>query len=109
MKSVIFLLIAIISEVIATCALKESASFTRPVPSLIVIIGYGVAFYLFTISLKQIPLGIAYAIWSGLGTVGTILVANYLWDEKLQLAQLAGVILIIIGSVMVNLFKQPSL
>nr|WP_228503488.1 multidrug efflux SMR transporter [Laceyella sediminis] len=108
MKSVLLLLIAIISEVIATCALKESAGFTRLLPSLIVIIGYGIAFYLFTISLEQIPLGIAYAVWSGLGTVGTILVANLLWDEKLQLAQMAGIVLIIVGSVMVNLFNQPS-
>ncbi|TCW41510.1 small multidrug resistance pump [Laceyella sacchari] len=108
MKSVLLLLIAIISEVIATCALKESAGFTRLLPTLIVIIGYGIAFYLFTISLEQIPLGIAYAVWSGLGTAGTILVANLLWNEKLQLVQMAGIVLIIVGSVMVNLFNQPS-
>jgi multidrug transporter EmrE-like cation transporter len=103
MKPFILLIAAILCEIIATTALKESNGFRRLLPTLIVVIGYVAASYLFTISLRHIPLGVAYAVWSGLGTVGMILIGYYIWDEKIQPHQLAGIILILIGSVIINL------
>jgi len=103
MKPYLCLIIAIICEVIGTIAIKESEGFSRLIPSIVVLVGYGVAFYLFAYSVKHIPLGIAYAIWSGLGTVATILFGIYLWNEKLQLDQVAGIILILAGSLILNL------
>jgi small multidrug resistance pump len=106
MKPYILLIIAIFCEVIATTALKESDGFRRLLPSLIVVIGYAVACYLFTISLHHIPLGVAYAVFTGLGTVGTILIGFCLWNEKLEWQQLAGILLILIGSVIINLSSE---
>ncbi len=69
MKNWIFLAIAIVGEVVATSAPKSSEGFTRPLPSVVVLVGYGVAFYCLSLALKTIPVGIAYAIWAGLGIV----------------------------------------
>jgi len=73
MKTALILFFAILSEVIATIALKLSDGFTRIVPSVIVVIGYGASFYLLSISLKVLPIGLAYAIWSGVGIVLTVI------------------------------------
>lgn len=67
MKGWLFLVIAIVGEVIATSALKSSEGFTKLAPSAVVIIGYGIAFYFLSLVLKSIPVGVAYAVWSGLG------------------------------------------
>jgi len=77
LRHFLYLLLAIVSEVIATSSLKASQGFSRLWPSLLVVVGYGAAFYWFSLSLKQIPLGIAYAIWSGLGTVGVVLIGLF--------------------------------
>jgi multidrug transporter EmrE-like cation transporter len=99
----ILLLIAILCEVFATISLKASEGFTRPLPVAAVIGGYGVAFYLFALSLKsQIPLGMAYAIWSGLGTAGAVTAGVLIWHEKVDAWRMAGIALIIIGVVLVS-------
>ncbi|NJN66041.1 MAG: multidrug efflux SMR transporter [Chloroflexaceae bacterium] len=96
------LLLAILCEVVATTSLKASDGFTRPLPVALVIGGYGMAFYLFSLSLKtQIPLGTAYAIWSGLGTAGAITAGLLIWHEKLDAWRVVGLALIIIGVVLV--------
>ena len=74
-----YLAIAIISEVAGTSALKASAQFTRLVPSLIVVVGYGLSFYMLTLVLKTLPLGITYALWSGLGMILNRLSTRQLW------------------------------
>ena len=84
MKIALILFFAILSEVIATTALKLSDGFTRIVPSVIVVIGYCVSFYLLSISLKVIPIGLAYAIWSGVGIVLTVIAGMILWRESLD-------------------------
>lgn len=102
----VYLAIAIIAEVIATSALKASNSFTRIAPSILVLVGYGVAFYFLSLVLKNIPVGVAYAIWSGLGIVLVSIVGMVIFGQKLDLAAIIGMILIITGIVVMNVFSD---
>ncbi|GAB4296961.1 MAG: SMR family transporter [Methylophaga sp.] len=106
MMAYLYLGIAIVAEVIATSALKASESFTQLLPSLIVVVGYGVAFYCLAIVLKSIPVGIAYAIWSGVGIVLITLTGYILFDQKMDLAAILGLTLIIAGVVVINVFSK---
>jgi small multidrug resistance pump len=103
--SYLYLTIAIVAEVVATSALKASEGFTNLIPSLIVAVGYGVAFYFLSLVLKTIPVGIAYAIWSGLGIVLISVIGLVLFQQKLDLAAIIGMILIIAGVLVINLFS----
>ncbi|WP_162064040.1 DMT family transporter [Vibrio taketomensis] len=103
-----YLAIAIVSEVIATAALKPSEGFTNLVPSIIVVVGYAVAFYFLSLVLKSIPIGIAYAIWSGLGVAMISIVGVVLFKQKLDVAAVAGIALIITGVVVINVFSNSS-
>jgi len=98
--------VAIISEVIATSALKASEGFTRLMPSLIVVIGYGVAFYCLSLVLRTLPVGIAYAIWSGVGVALIALVGWLLYGQALDLPAILGLTLIIAGVVVLNFFSK---
>ncbi len=100
--------IAIVAEVIGTSALKASEGFTRWLPSLVVVLGYGVAFYCLSLVLRQIPVGMAYAIWSGLGIVLITLVAFVLYGQKIDTAGLIGMGLIVAGVLVLNLFSKAS-
>ena len=102
------LFLAIVSELVGTAGLKASEGFSRVVPVLVVVVAYGAAFYFLSFSLQQIPLGVAYAIWSGLGTVGAVLVGVMFWQESLGPARLVGIGLIVIGVVVLNLFAGGS-
>jgi small multidrug resistance pump len=104
MHPMVLLGLAIASEVIGTAALKASAGFTRPLPVLVVVVGYGLAVYLLALSLRQLPLGMAYAIWSGVGTVGAALLGVVLWHESLSAPRLLGIGLIVVGVVLLNLW-----
>lgn len=104
----IYLTIAIIAEVIATSALKASEEFTRLTPSIIVALGYSVAFYMLSLCLKDIPVGIAYAVWSGLGIVLVTLIAWFLYGQKLDAPALIGLGLIIAGVATIQLFSNAS-
>jgi len=108
MKSWIFLFAAIIFEVIATASLKSSEGFTKFTPSLIVVLGYGLAFYFLSLTLKSIPIGVAYAVWSGLGIVLISLVAWLFHGQRLDLWGLVGMALIIGGVVVLNLLSKTS-
>ncbi len=101
-----FLILAIISEVIATSALKQSDGFTRLTPSIIVVIGYGIAFYLLALTLRSIPVGVSYAIWSGLGVALITLVGWFQFGEKLDMAALIGIGLIVSGVIVMNVFSK---
>lgn len=101
-----YLTIAIIAEVAATSALKASEEFTRLVPSLIVVIGYGVAFYFMTLVLRVIPVGITYAIWSGLGIVLVTVVGIFLYRQIPDVPALIGMGLIVAGVVVINVFSK---
>lgn len=104
----LFLALAIISEVIGTSALQASQQFTRPLPSAIVIAGYGSAFYFLALTLKVMPLGIVYALWAGLGIVLITGVGWVVFGQKLDLAALAGIGLIIAGVVVIHLFSSST-
>lgn len=108
MKDFLILFLAILSEVIATTSLKFSEGFTRLVPSLIVIVGYGLSFYLLSLSLKVFPIGIAYAIWSGVGIVLTVIAGMLVWGEKLDWARIAGILLILAGILLINIFSNST-
>ncbi len=102
----IFLSVAIAAEVIGTSALKVSENFTRLLPTLIMAAGYGSSFYLLTFALKSIPIGMVYAIWSGAGIALITLIGWMYFDEKPNLAMLAGIGLIIAGIAVINLFSE---
>lgn len=108
MKSWLCLAIAILAEVLATSSLKTSEGFTRRWPSLATIAGYGVAFYFLSLTLKTIPVGIAYAIWSGVGIVLIALIAWLVHGQKLDLAAVAGMGLIMAGVVVINVFSKSA-
>jgi small multidrug resistance pump len=103
-----YLALAIVAEVIGTSALKATAGFTRAVPSAVVVLGYGVAFYFLALSLETIPVGIAYAIWSGLGVVLITLIGWWVYGQKLDAAALAGIGLIVAGVVVLQLASRPA-
>jgi len=104
----LFLGIAIIAEVIATSALKGTEGFSKFWPSVLVVLGYGTAFYLLSLTLKEIPVGVAYAIWSGLGIVLVSAVGMVLYKQKLDLPAIIGLLLIIAGVIVVNVFSKTS-
>ncbi|WP_296931849.1 SMR family transporter [uncultured Marinobacter sp.] len=108
MKSWVFLGIAIVAEVIATTGLKASDGFTRLWPSLLVVAGYAVAFYFLSITLKEIPVGLAYAIWAGLGIVLVALIGWLIYGQSLDAASVIGMALIICGVVVINVFSRAS-
>ena len=101
----VYLTIAIIFEVAATNALKASEEATRLVPSLIVIVGYGLAFFFLSLVLKLIPVAIAYAIWSGMGVVLVAVVAAIFFKQVPDLPAVLGMTLIITGVVVINVFS----
>ena len=99
---------AITAEVIATSALKASEGFTRLLPSIIVVLGYGVAFWLLSITLRSIPVGVAYGIWSGLGTVLIAVVGWVVFGQKLDAWALLGMGLIVAGVLIMNLLSKSA-
>ena len=104
--SYLYLVIAIVAEVIATSALKASDQFSKILPSIIVVIGYGVAFYYLSLVLKTIPIGVAYAIWSGAGIALVTVVGLVVFDQKLDFAAIIGISLIVAGVVVMNVFSK---
>lgn len=105
LESYLYLGLAIIAEVIATSSLKLTHGFTRPLPSLAVAAGYAVAFYALTQTLRAMPVGVAYALWSGLGIVLVTVAARLLYGQVLDLPAMLGMALIIAGCVVINLFS----
>lgn len=106
MKIAIIFFFAVLSEVIATTALKLSEGFTKFIPSIVVVVGYILSFYLLSISLRVISIGIAYALWSGIGIILTVIVGMILWRDRLDWAQSAGIFLILLGIVIINLYSK---
>ncbi len=102
----LYLFFAIIAEVIATSALKASDGFTKVYPTMIVVIGYALAFYMLTLVLKTIPIGITYAIWSGFGIVLLAIVGMLFYKEIPDTPAIIGMGLIIVGIVIIHLFSD---
>jgi small multidrug resistance pump len=105
-RAYLYLAVAIVAEVAGTSALKASKGFTRPLPSLVVVVGYGVAFYCLSLCLKSgLSIGVAYAIWSGVGIVLIATIGAVVYRDKVDLAAVLGFGLIIAGVVVLNLFS----
>jgi len=101
-----YLAIAILAEVIATSALKASNEFSNPIPSIIVVIGYLISFYFMMLVLRTIPVGITYAIWSGIGIVLIAIVGMFLYQQIPDLPAIIGMSLIILGVAVIHLFSK---
>nr|WP_289113632.1 multidrug efflux SMR transporter [uncultured Halomonas sp.] len=108
MKNWMFLTIAIFGEVVATTALKSTNGFTKLGPSLVVLVGYGIAFYFLSLSLKSIPVGIAYEVWAGLGIALVTLIAWGVYGQKLDAWGFVGIGFIVSGVAILNLLSKTS-
>ncbi len=109
MQTYLLLLFAILAEVIGTVSLKLSNGFTKLIPSAVVVIGYGASFYLLSLALKAMPIGVAYAIWSGVGLILTVVAGMIVWRETLDWARVVGIVLILVGIVFINVIsKSPA-
>ena len=100
--------LAIVAEVIATSALKASAGFTRLWPSVVVVLGYGTAFYCLSLTMQSLSVGVAYAIWSGLGIVLVTVAAYVLYRQSVDLPALIGMGLIVAGVAVIQLFSKTA-
>jgi small multidrug resistance pump len=100
----LFLTLAIIGELIGSSLLKASEGFSKLFPSIGVVLAFTFSFFFLSISLKTIPLNTAYAIWSGLGIIATTVISVLIWKEKINFASVSGIILILIGVIILNLF-----
>ncbi|MBS1771999.1 MAG: multidrug efflux SMR transporter [Bacteroidetes bacterium] len=104
----VYLLIAIVSEVLATSSLKASEGFTKLWPSVIVLVGYGLALYFLSITVKLMPVGISYALWSGIGIVLVTTAGIILYKQIPDGPAIAGMALILIGVMVINLFSKTK-
>lgn len=104
----LYLAIAIVSEVVATTALKASEAFTKPLPSAIVVIGYATAFYFLSLCLRSMQIGVAYAIWAGVGMVLVTISAAIVYREFPDAWAMAGIALIIAGVLVLNLLAKTA-
>ncbi len=96
------LAIAVVSEVIGTSALRESDGFTRPLPVAVMLVTYGIAFYLLSLIVRDLPVGLTYAVWAGAGTALIALVGAIVFDERLGAATVGGIALVIAGIVLIQ-------
>lgn len=104
----LYLLIAIFAEIVATTALKKTEGFSQLLPSALTLVGYAIAFYFLSLSLRTIPVGIAYAVWSGVGIVAISIIGIVLFQQKLDLAALVGIGFIVLGVLVLNIFSKSS-
>jgi small multidrug resistance pump len=106
-QAMLMLIVAIAFELLGTTSLKLTEGGARPMWYIPVTLGYAAAFYCFSLALKEIPLGISYAIWAGVGIVGTAVIGKFLFQQSLSQTALAGIGLILLGAVLVN-FNSPA-
>jgi small multidrug resistance pump len=107
-KTSVLLAGAILSELIGTTALKLSDGFTNPVPSLGVVVGYGLAFFLLSLTLQDLPVGVVYGTWAALGIVGVAAIGTVVFDEPIDFIGIVGFLLIIAGVYCVNILSEMS-
>ena len=99
---------AIVSELFGTTALKLSEGFTRPLPSIGVVIGYGLAFYLVSLTLEDLPIGVVYGTWAALGVVGVAAIGIVMFDERPDVAGVVGIAFIVAGVYVLNVVSDMS-
>jgi len=103
-----YLAIAICSEVIATVSMKAIKGWSTPIPLLLVIVGYGVAFWMLTLVVRTVPVGVAYAVWAGMGIVMVSIAALFIYGQKLDIPAMLGMGLIVLGVVVIQLFSKTA-
>ena len=103
-----YLAIAICSEVIATVSMKAIKGWSTPIPLALVIVGYGVAFWMLTLVVRTVPVGVAYAVWAGMGIVMVSIAALFIYGQKLDLPAMLGMGLIVLGVVVIQLFSKTA-
>ncbi|WP_135303296.1 DMT family transporter [Haloarcula amylovorans] len=108
MNPYVLLAAAILSELFGTTALKLSEGFSRPLPSVGVLVGYGVAFYLVSLTLEDLPLGVVYGTWAALGIVGVATIGVVVFDEQLDVPGVVGIILVVAGVYFLNVLSEMS-
>ncbi|MDP6194790.1 MAG: multidrug efflux SMR transporter [Candidatus Poseidonia sp.] len=108
MRTWLLLGLAIASEVTATASLKASEGFTKLVPSIVVLAGYSAAFYFLSLTLEDISIGVAYAVWSGVGVAAITLISVFYMDQKIDLAGVVGISLIVVGVIVLRLFSESA-
>lgn len=108
MSGYLLLGIAIAAEVIATSSMKALDGFNKPLPLVLVVVGYGLSLWLLSLVVKTIPVGIAYAVWAGLGIVLVSIAALFLYQQKLDWPAILGMSLIVIGVVVIQLFSNTA-
>ena len=104
----LYLSIAICAEVIATCSLKATAGFTKPLPSALVVLGYALAFYMLSLTLRTIQVGVAYAIWSGAGIVLVTAISLVIYKQRPDTWAMLGMGLILTGVLVIHLFSRTA-
>lgn len=108
MHAYVLLAIAICAEVVATVSMKAVKGLSTPVPLGLVIAGYATAFWMLTLVVRSIPVGVAYAVWAGMGIVLVSIAAYYIYGQKLDLPALLGMGLIVVGVVVIQLFSKTA-
>ena len=108
MNGYLYLAIAITAEVIATTSMKALDGLNKPLPLVLVVVGYGISFWMLSLVVRTIPVGIAYAVWAGLGIVLVSVAATVLYQQRLDLPAMLGMGLIICGVVVIQLFSQST-
>ena len=108
MNAYLILFFAIVFEVVATSLVKVSNGFSNPLPTAILLVFYGMSFYLLSLSVREIPLGIAYAIWSGVGIVIISIAGAFIFKQHLDAPAIGGITLIMLGCLIINLFSKSS-
>ena len=108
MNAYYYLAIAICAEVIATVSMKAIKGLSTPLPLLLVIVGYGTAFWMLTLVVRTVPVGVAYAVWAGLGIVMVSVAALFIYGQKLDVPAMLGMALIVLGVVVIQLFSKTA-
>lgn len=104
----VYLLVAIAAEMFATTILKDTNGFTVVIPTLKVLLGYGVAFYMLSLCVQTLPTGVIYAIWSGVGIVGIAILAYFVHHQALDLPAILGILLIVTGVLVIKIFSKTA-
>lgn len=108
MKTYLFLALAILLEIFASTMLKASNQFTKVVPTVLLVVGYVCSFYFLSLTLKEIPMGIAYAIWSGAGIVLLTVIGYFVFKQNVDLPAMIGIGLIVLGVIVINVFSKST-